>query len=160
MLRSTLAIVAASVSFGCVAELRVSSTSQVCGLLRDTQLRAGEWAPGSDGREGCASEARSVSANAAGSTIAYTAEGTDGIPQRLKLTVQVASAADDDAAKRELVKATKRLAVRALGMSVPHVVDESIMKARPARVDVGSGHVTLTRTPATGQRYELTVSVE
>jgi len=52
----------------------------------------------------------------------------------------------EDAARRKLIEATKRLSVRVLGLSIPHAFDEAILKDTPISLAVGSGRATLTRT--------------
>ncbi|WP_143070260.1 hypothetical protein [Pseudomonas sp. NFR16] len=92
--------------------------------------------------------------------ISYSAEGGEGVARRVKLTLQVMLPSDDNAAKRELIRATKRLAVRALGRSIPHAFDEAILKASPLNLDVGSGRAMLTRTAINKQGYVLSVVME
>jgi len=161
MRRLALAVIAVSFSFGCHAELKVKSTPQICTLLNDTQLRTGEWAIQPDGHEGCVSGARLISPGTADTNkIAYSADGTDGIPNRVQLLLYINLPSDEEMAKRELVKAAKRLSIRTLGLSTPPSVVESIMKARPAKLEVGSGSITVTRLASNKQGYVLAVSME
>ncbi|MFJ5295604.1 hypothetical protein ACIQAL_03615 [Pseudomonas sp. NPDC088368] len=68
--------------------------------------------------------------------------------------------ADEEAGKRELVKATKRLAVRVLGLSAPHFIDEAIIKGNPAKIEIGSGTVTLNKKVVNKNSYVLTILME
>jgi len=159
--RLIFAVIAASLSLNCFAQLRVQTAVQVCTLLNDTQLRAGEWITHPDGDEGCSSGARPISATSTdGNRISFLAEGSSGTPNRVKLILKVLLPSDEDAAKREMVRATKRLAVRALGLSIPHSIDEAIMKGLPAKLDVGSGKITVTRTAINKQSYVLAILIE
>nr|GEZ92769.1 hypothetical protein [Tanacetum cinerariifolium] len=104
ILRPICGAVALLLSLNCAAELRVKSPVQICRLLADTQLRAGDWRQDDTGSQGCSSGTRPVSADVpAGSQIGYAAEGADDIPTRVTLTLGGISKADDDLAKRELV---------------------------------------------------------
>ncbi|MGH8420139.1 MAG: hypothetical protein ACRER8_23115 [Pseudomonas sp.] len=161
MLRVALGLFGVWCSFNCFAELRPQSPAQLCTVLTDTRLRAGEWTTHEDGREGCASGARLIRPDAAdGNKISFVAEGAKGTPERVKLILNVMLPSDEDAAKRELIRATKRLSVRALGLSIPHTFDEAIMKAAPIDLNVGSGRAILTRTVVNKQSYVLSVVME
>jgi len=59
------------------------------------------------------------------------------------LTFNVVLPSNEDAAKKELVRAGKRLSIRTLGHSIPHSFDEAIMKAVPIELEVGSGNASL-----------------
>lgn len=156
-----VAVLAFSVSLSCAAQLQVHSPAQACSRLVDTQLRAGEWTQYPDGKEGCRSAARLITSDGKGtSTIAYAAEGEDGIPNRVMLVTDVLSSADAEWAKRDLIKAAKRLSVRVLGLSMPHSIDEAIMRERYARLFVGTGSITVDRTPTIKGRYQLTIVME
>jgi len=161
MMRCAIAVISTSFTYSCLADLKEQSTAQMCTLLNDTQLRAGEWITRQDGSEGCASGARLVK-GAAGeiNRISYAAEGSEGKSSRVKLVLNVLSPSTDDAAKRELIRASKRLSVRVLGMSIPHSFDEAIMKGTPIVLEVGSGKTVLTPTAANNQSYVLTVVME
>lgn len=161
MLRLTFAFVIFSISFNSLADLRLQSPPQLCTVLNDTQLRAGEWTTYQDGHEACTSGARLITPTSTdGNKISFIAEGASGTPNRVKLTLNVLLPSDEDAAKRELIKATKRLSVRALGLSIPHKFDEAIVKGAPIQLDVGSGRATLTRKEINKQSYVLTVVME
>ncbi|MBD8121486.1 hypothetical protein IFT62_09700 [Pseudomonas lutea] len=161
ILRPICGAVALLLSLNCAAELRVKSPAQICRLLADTQLRAGDWRQDDTGSQGCSSGTRPVSADVpAGSQIGYAAEGADDIPTRVTLTLGGISKADDDLAKRELVRASKRLAVRVLGLSMPHSAEESIMKGAPAKLEFGSGTLTIIRTAKAEGRYEMKVVMQ
>ncbi|MNK95204.1 hypothetical protein D3C87_1154320 [compost metagenome] len=161
MLRLALALVATSVSLSSLADLRLQSPDQICSILKDTQLRAGEWTSFQDGHEACASGARLATPTSTdGNKIAFFAEGASGKPQRVRLTLNVLLPSDEDAAKRELLRATKRLSVRALGLSIPHQLDEAIMRGLPLQLEIGSGRATLTRTGVSKQSYMLSVVME
>jgi len=156
-----IAVLAFAVSLDCAAQLQVSSPVQACSPLVDTQLRAGEWTQYPDGKQGCRSAARVIASDRNGtSTIAYSAEGEDGIPNRVMLVADVHSPADAEWARRDLIKAAKRLSVRVLGLSMPHSLDEAIIKEKYARLFVGSGSITFDRTPTIKGRYTLTVVME
>jgi hypothetical protein len=160
-LRVALGFAGMCCSLSCLADLRPQSVEQLCTVLNDTQLRAGEWTTHKDGQEGCSSGARLIKPDAVdGNKISFAAEGTQGTPSRVKLILNVMLPSDDDAAKRELIRATKRLSVRTLGLSIPHAFDEAIMKAAPIRLQVGSGQATLTRTAVNKQTYVLSVVME
>ncbi|AHZ67235.1 hypothetical protein OU5_0156 [Pseudomonas mandelii JR-1] len=58
-----------------------------------------------------------------------------------------------------MIKATKRLSVRALGLSIPHKIDESILKGENVQLEVGSGVVTITRTNRAQGAYQLTLTM-
>ncbi len=161
MVRLLSGCVALCCSINCMAALQPQSLEQLCTVLNDTQLRAGEWTRYDDGGEGCKSGQRPVKPDAGDNNrISYSAEGGEGVARRVKLTLQVMLPSDDTAAKRELIRATKRLAVRALGRSIPHAFDEAIIKASPLNLDVGSGRATLTRTVVNKQSYVLSVVME
>lgn len=160
-LRMASGFFAVCCSFGCLADLAPQSAAQVCTVLNDTRLRAGEWTTHQDGQEGCSSGARSIKADAVdGNRISFAAEGAGGAPTKVRLTLNVMLPSDEDAAKRELIKATKRLSVRVLGLSIPHAFDTAIMKATPINLDVGSGHASLTRIVVNRQNYVLSVVME
>lgn len=161
MLRVALGLVGVWCSFNCFADLQPQSAAQICTVLNDTQLRAGEWTTHKDGLEGCASGSRLIRPDSIdGNKISFAAEGMGGVPSRVKLLLNVMLPSDDDAAKRELIRATKRLSVRALGLSIPHTFDEAILKGAPINLRVGSGHATLTRTVVNKQNYVLSVVME
>jgi hypothetical protein len=161
MVRVAIAAISASFTFNCLADLKEQPTEQMCTLLNDTRLRAGEWITRQYGIEGCASGARLVKEHPGEiNRISYAAEGLDGKASRVKLVLNVLSPSTDDAAKRELIRASKRLSVRVLGMSIPHSFDEAIMKGTPIVLEVGSGKTVLTRTAANNQSYVLTVVME
>ena len=156
-----IAVMAISFSLGCHAELKIKSTPQICTLLNDTQLRTGEWALQADGHEGCISGARPVSPDTSDpNRIAYSADGVNGTPGRVQLRLYVHVPSDEETAKRELVKAAKRLSIRTLGLSTPPSVVESIMKGRPAKLEVGNGSITVSRLANNKKSYVLTVSIE
>ena len=92
--------------------------------------------------------------------ISYSANGTQGVPSRVQLLLSVNVPSEEEAAKRELVKAAKRLSIRTLGLSTPPSIVESIMKGRPAKLEVGSGSITVSRQTNNKQNYVLTVSIE
>jgi hypothetical protein len=161
ILRPVFGAVALLLSLNCAAELRVKSPVQVCRLLADTQLRAGDWRHDDSGSQGCSSGIRPIAPDSPnGSLIAYAAEGADDLPTRVTLTLDEISKVDDDRAKRELVRATKRLAVRVLGLSIPHSAEESIMKGTPAKLELGSGTLTIIRTAKAEGRYEMKVVMQ
>jgi len=161
MRRLALAVMAISFSLGCLAELKIKSPPQICTLLNDTQLRTGEWAVHADGQEGCVGAARPASSGTSDpNRISYSANGTQGVPSRVQLLLSVNVPSDEEAAKRELVKAAKRLSIRTLGLSTPPSIVESIMKGRPAELEVGSGSITVSRQTNNKQNYVLTVSIE
>jgi len=146
MRRFALAVIAVSFSFGCHAELKIKSTPQICTLLNDTQLRTGEWAVQADGQEGCVGGARPISPGSSDpNRIAYSADGINGTPDRVQLRLYVNVPSDEETAKRELVKAAKRLSIRTLGLSTPPSIVDSIMKGRPAKLEVGNGSITVSR---------------
>jgi len=154
-------VLAFSLSLDCAAQLQVSSPVQACSPLVDTQLRAGKWTQYPDGKQGCRSAARVIASDGKGmSTIAYAAEGEDGIPKRVMLVADVLSPADAEWARRDLIKAAKRLSIRVLGLSMPHSIDEAIMKEKYARLSVGSGTITFDRTDTIKGRYQLTLVME
>ncbi|MDH0747833.1 DUF6030 family protein [Pseudomonas sp. GD03842] len=160
-LRYMAGVVGLCCSMACLADLRPQSAAQLCTALNDTQLRANEWTARKDGQEGCSSGARPVKADRVdGNTISFSAEGAEGIPRRVKLVLNVVLPSDEDAARRELIKATKRLSVRALGLSIPHAFDEAILKGTPINLAVGDGHASLTRTVVNKQNYVLSVVME
>lgn len=145
----------------CVADIQGQPLTNICSVLNDTKLRAGQWTVYEDGREGCRSVVRPVRPDQAdGSTISFLAEGEGGAATRVKLILEVASRSGEDAAKRELIKATKRLSVRALGRSIPHAFDEAIMQGAPIKLEVGSGHATLGRTKPSKGTYILSVVMD
>lgn len=148
-------------AISCFADLRPQSAAQLCTTLNDTQLRAGEWIVDEDGQGRCSSGPRPIkTAKNGDNTIAYAVEGRGDAPSRVKLTLNVVVPSDDDGAKRELIRATKRLSVRALGLSIPHSFDEAIFKAKPITLEVGSGRATLARTVVDKRRYLLSVIME
>ena len=147
------------ISLQCSADLRVNSPNEACTLLTDSHLRAGEWSKAQGGREGCQSTARLLSVKNS-SMISFSVDGIDNKPLKVRLLLDVASADDVDPAKRELVKATKRLAVRALGLSIPFPVEESIMKGTPIRLALGLGTLTITRTANINGGYQMAVVME
>lgn len=161
MLRVAVGVAGLWCSINCLAELRPQSTAELCTVLNDTQLRANEWSVQKGGEEGCSSGARPIkSVQVDGNTISFSAEGIDGIPSRVKLILTVFKSSEDDAARGELIKATKRLSVRVLGLSIPHAFDEAILKDAPVSLPVGSGRATLTRTVVDKKSYLLTVIME
>ncbi|MHC8320496.1 hypothetical protein ACYZT4_07325 [Pseudomonas sp. GB2N2] len=161
MMRFVLAASALAFSLNGAAELRVKSAGEVCSILSDTRLRASEWTRNPDGKEGCWSPARLIAPTAKdGNTLAFSAEGASSTPERLSLVLKVSSPADDDSAKRELVKATKRLSVRALGLSIPHSIEETIMKGQSAKFQVGAGAITVARTTPSKGSYQVTVVMQ
>jgi len=161
MLRFVVGVAGLWCSINCLAELRPQSAAELCTVLNDTHLRANEWTVRKIGQEGCSSGARPINSDRVdGNTISFIAEGSDGTPNRVKLILDVVQPSDDDAARRELVKATKRLSVRVLGLSIPHAFDEAILKAEPISLAVGSGRATLTRTVVDKKSYLLTVVME
>ncbi|MDO8404203.1 MAG: hypothetical protein Q7T27_12005 [Pseudomonas sp.] len=126
----------------------------------DTRLRANTWSTSADGTEGCSSPVRDISAGStSGNTIRFVAQGADHIPEHLSLIIDIASPSLTDDAKREMIKATKRLSVRALGLSIPHKIDESILKGENVQLEVGSGVVTITRTNRAQGAYQLTLTM-
>ncbi|WP_146749640.1 MULTISPECIES: hypothetical protein [unclassified Pseudomonas] len=161
MLRIVVGVAGLWCSFNCLADLRPQSAAQLCTSLNDTQLRANEWVVRQDGQEGCSSGARPIKSDRVdGNTISFSAEGNEGVPHRVKLILNVVLPSDEDSARRELIRATKRLSVRALGLSIPHAFDEAILKAAPISLPVGDGHATLTRTVVNKQNYVLSVLME
>lgn len=161
MMRFVLAASTLAFSLNGAAELRVKSPGEACSILSDTRLRASEWTLNPEGKEGCWSAARPIAPAAKdGNTLAFSAEGARSMPERLSLVLKVSSSADDDHAKRELVKATKRLSVRALGLSIPHALEDTIMKGQSAHVTVGSGAITVARTALSKGSYQVTVVMQ
>lgn len=161
MIRVALGIIAVGLSTNCLADLQPQSASQICTVLSDTRLRAGEWTTQKDGHEGCTSGARPINADLLdGNKITFSADGLDGSPHSVRLSLTVVVSSDDYAAKRELIKATKRLSVRTLGLSIPHAFDEAIEKGIPIVLSVGSGHASLTRTAISKQSYLLSVEMK
>jgi hypothetical protein len=161
MLRIALGLVGVWCSFNCFADLRPQSAEQICTVLNDTQLRAGEWTTRMDGHEGCGSGPRLIRADSADANkISFAAQGAGGTPVRVELILNVTLPSDEDAAKRELIRATKRLSVRTLGLSIPYTFETAIKKAAPITVDVGSGRAILTRTVVNKQTYVLSVVME
>lgn len=160
MIRFFLATTAIMVSFSCSAGLRITSPDHACTVLSDTRLRANTWSTSADGTEGCSSPVRDVSADStSGNTIRFVAQGADHVPEHLSLIIDIASPSLADDAKREMIKATKRLSVRALGLSIPHKIDESILKGENVQLEVGSGVVTITRTNRAQGAYQLTLTM-
>lgn len=158
MIRFFLVVSTLACALNCAAELRVKSPAETCSILSDTRLRASEWRLNADGKEGCWSQARPVAPTIQnGNTLAFSAEGASTTPEQLRLVLTVSSLTDDDSAKRELVKATKRLSVRALGLSIPHSIEETIMKGQTAQFQVGSGAIAVARTAQSAGSYQLTV---
>lgn len=161
MLRFVLVIAGCAATSMCLADIQGQPLRNICSVLFDTKLRAGQWTVYEDGREGCRSLVRPViPGQDDGNNISFLAEGENGVATRVKLIVNVASSSGEDGAKRELVKATKRLSVRALGRSIPHAFDEAIMHGAPLKLEVGSGHATLDRTTQVKGRYVLSVVME
>jgi hypothetical protein len=160
MFRFVLAIASCTAASICLADIQGQPLNSVCSVLYDTKLRAGQWTAYEGGLEGCRSVVRPVIPDEpGGSDIAFIAEGENGVAKRVKLVLSV-TPASEDAAKRELIKATKRLAVRALGRSIPYAFDEAIMHGVPIKLEVGSGHATLARTAPSKGRYVLSVVME
>lgn len=161
MLRIALGVAGVCCALNCFADLRPQSATQICTVLSDTQLRAGEWTTHKDGQEGCSSGARPIKPDSDdGNKIYFAAEGAGGIPNRVSLILDVMLPSDDVAAKRELIRATKRLSVRTLGLSIPHTFEEAIMKASAINLVVGNGHAILTRTVVNKGKYVLSVVME
>lgn len=161
MTRFLLAASAAVLSLNCLAELRITSPNEACRVLSDTRLRANSWSIQADGTEGCSSSVRAITvASSSGNTIAFMAQGTHQVPERLSLKIDIASANLADDAKREMIKAAKRLSVRALGSSIPHSVDNAILKGENASLQVGSGAVIITRTNQDKGAYQLMLTVQ
>ena len=161
MLRLVSALVSFFLTFNCLADLRLQSPAQACTVLNDTELRAGEWTPHQDGHEGCTSGARLVTATSTdGNKISFIVEGLSGVPNRVRLILSVHLPSDEGAAKRELIKATKRLSVRMLGLSIPEKFNQSILKGESIQLDVGSGRASLIRTSVNKQSYVLSVLME
>jgi hypothetical protein len=161
MLRFALLLAGWSLASSCLADIREQSLPKICSALYDTELRAGQWTTYEGGTEGCRSLARPIQpGETAGNQIAFLAEGTDGTPVRVKLILTIVSSSGEDAAKRELIKATKRLSVRALGRSIPHAFDQAIMKGLPIKLTVGSGDASLTKTKTSQNGYVLSVIME
>jgi hypothetical protein len=161
MFRFALGIASCTITSLCMAGIQGQPLTNICSVLNDTKLRAGQWTVYEDGREGCRSLVRPVlPGQDDGNNISFLAEGENGVATRVKLIVSVASSSGEDAAKRELVKATKRLSVRALGRSIPHAFDEAIMHGAPIKLEVGSGHATLARTTPVRGSYVLSVVME
>lgn len=159
MIRFIQGFLVLMISLQCFADLRISSPNQSCRLLTDVHLRADDWVRSADGLESCRSIARTISLGNP-NLILFFVEGRDSRPLKLSVLVDVSSIADEDPAKRELVKATKRLAVRALGLSIPYLVEESIMKGTPFALPLGVGKLTFTRTPIVKGRYQMAVVAE
>lgn len=161
MIRFFLAASAALLSLSSAAELRITSANEACSVLSDTRLRATSWSIKADGTEGCSSTARAITINSSsGNTIAFMASGTDQVPERLGLKIDITSPALADDAKLEMIKATKRLSVRALGLSIPHSVDNAILKGENASLQVGSGVVIITRTNRDKGAYQLMLTMQ
>lgn len=161
MRRVLLAVVGICYSFTCLAALRAQSVDQFCTALNDTQLRAGEWSSYGDSLEGCKSGPRLTGTGPVDDNkISYAVEGVGRVATRVKLTLQLTLPSDDNAAKRELIRATKRLSVRALGLSIPHSFDEAIMRASPINLAVGTGRAILTKTAVDKRSYVLSVIME
>ena len=161
MLRVALGIVGVCYALNCFAGLVPKSSAQTCAVLYDTQLRAGDWTLYQDGKEGCTSGARLIKPDSVDSNlISFSAEGARGTPSRVVLVLDVKLPSDDIAAKRELIRATKRLGIRVLGFSIPHTFDEAIMRGAPISLVVGSGRAILTRTVVNKQSYLLSVVME
>jgi hypothetical protein len=161
MVRLLVGCVAICCSLNCMAALQPQSLAQLCTVLSDTRLRGGEWARYENGEEGCKSGQRSIKPDAVDNNkISFRAKGVDGVAHRVELTLQVVLPSDEYAAKRELIRATKRLAVRVLGLSIPHAFDEAIINAVPIHLEVGGGQATLTRTMLNKQGYVLSVMME
>lgn len=161
MIRFFLAASGVMLSFNCAAGLRISSPADACSVLSDTRLRANTWSVNTDGSEGCSSPVRDPKVgNTSGNTIKFIARGSDHVPEYLSLIIDISSPSFADDAKREMIKASKRLSVRALGLSIPHKIDEAIMKGVNARLQVGSGAVTITRTNKAQGAYLLTLTMQ
>ncbi|WP_223537992.1 hypothetical protein [Pseudomonas sp. GL-B-16] len=161
MLRVVLGLVGVWYSLSCFADLRPQSVGQICSVLNDTQLRAGEWTKHKGGHEGCTSGSRRIRPDSLdGNKISFAADGVGEAPNRVELRLNVILPSDVDAAKRELLRATKRLSVRALGLSIPHMFDEAIMNGVPISLDVGSGRASLSQTVINNQSYVLSVVME
>jgi hypothetical protein len=161
MLRFALLLAGWSLASSCLADIREQSLARICSALYDTELRAGQWTTYEGGTEGCRSLARPVRPGETnGNQISFLAEGTNGAPLRVKLILTIVSPSGEDAAKSELIKATKRLSVRALGRSLPHAFDQAIMKGVPIKLTVGSGDASLTRTTLSQNGYVLSVIME
>lgn len=160
MVRFLLAASAAVWSLGCIAELRITSPNEACNVLSDTRLRASSWSIQTDGTEGCSSSERAITADSSsGNTIAFIAQGTNRIPERFSLKIDIASPSVADDAKREMIKATKRLSVRALGLSIPHSIDNAILKGENLSLQVGSGTVIITRSNRAKGAFQLILTM-
>lgn len=160
MIRFLLAASVAVLSLSCAAELRITSPNEACSVLRDTRLRANSWSIKADGTEGCSSTVRAITVNSSsGNTIAFMAQGTDQVPELLILKIDITSPSVADDAKREMIKATKRLSVRALGLSIPRSVDNAILTGENASLHVGSGVVVITRTNRDKGAYQLMLTM-
>jgi hypothetical protein len=161
MFRFVLAIASCTAASICLGDIQGQPLANICSVLYDTKLRAGQWTVYEDGREGCRSVVRPIIPDQPdGADISYLAEGANGAATRVKLILNVAASSNQDAAKRELIRATKRLSVRALGRSIPHEFDEAIMHGRPIKLGVGSGSATLARTVPSKGNYVLSVVME
>jgi len=146
-------------SMHCSADLRVKSSDEACALLTDAHLRGGEWGQTPDGKEGCRSNPRPLNANSSG-VISFLVEGSDNRPVKVRLLVDIPAPDDEAPAKRELVKVTKRLVVRALGLSLPFPAEESIMKGIPVILPLGTGTLTISRTSGVRGHYQMSVAME
>ncbi|WP_162098740.1 DUF6030 family protein [Pseudomonas sp. R62] len=161
MIRLFLTAFAAVLSLTCVAELRITSPNEACSVLSDTRLRADSWSIQADRTEGCSSSVRAITVDSpSGNTIAFMVQGTNQVPERFSLKIDIASPNLADDAKREMIKAAKRLSVRALGLSLPHSVDNAILKGENISLQVGSGAVIITRTDGDKGDYQLALTMQ
>ncbi len=145
----------------CSAALKSNTPEEICGVLKDNQLRAGGWDTIQDDIEGCSSTRRPLSSNSTGSArITFAAKGTAGAATQVSLVITAIADQDKDAASRELIRAAKRLSVRVLGVSMPQSMVGAITKGMPMHLPAGTGTIVLMTNMAGDKLYEMTLVME
>jgi hypothetical protein len=148
-----LALLVLFTTIDCSAALQTDEPAVVCSILRDTQLLAGTWTQASADEALCQSPGRAVRDDQEqNSQITYLAEGVANRVKRVSLVVKINNPKAQDAAERELLRATNRLSVRLLGLSIPIEIRDALKTSKPANATVGSGSIHVYREQVKGSR--------
>lgn len=162
MLKAIIFFVAALISLQAVAELKVTSPADACGLLAGSDLKGRKWVDYGDGTAGCASNYKDIgSGRPLANNLAFYATGMGQSVKQVKLVMNANSPASASLAIKQLSQASASLSTKLLGAPLPANIKAAIDKGIPKSAVVGSGSVEVVKDVwPTGRGYEIQVIIK
>lgn len=162
MLKNIIFFVAAFTSLQAVAEVKVTSPADACGLLTDIGLKGRKWVDYGDGTAGCASDYKDIGAGRPlANNLAFYATGVGQTVKQVKLVMNANNPASASSAIKQLSQASEILSTKILGAPLSSDIRAAISKGTPKSAVLGSGSVEVVKDVwPTGRGYEIQVIIK